>query len=136
MAKKPRRGATSNKPSASRRIKASLTGVELTHSAALFDNLPVLGGDRTLRAEQPLTMEQLGQDFGFVHYRTTLPAAGSLKLNGAAVTAGQVVSAVALLKHNPKPTVDEARLAMSGNLCRCGAYDHYLRAVMRASREA
>jgi aerobic-type carbon monoxide dehydrogenase small subunit (CoxS/CutS family) len=46
------------------------------------------------------------------------------------------VSAVALLKHNPKPTVDEARLAMSGNLCRCGAYDHYLRAVMRASREA
>jgi len=40
------------------------------------------------------------------------------------------------LKHNPKPTVDEARLAMSGNLCRCGAYDHYLKAVMRASREA
>jgi aerobic-type carbon monoxide dehydrogenase small subunit (CoxS/CutS family) len=51
-------------------------------------------------------------------------------------TSGQVVSAVALLKHNPKPTSDEARLAMSGNLCRCGAYDHYLRAVMRASREA
>ena len=51
-------------------------------------------------------------------------------------TPGQVVSAVALLKRNPKPTVDEARLAMSGNLCRCGSYDHYLKAVMRASREA
>ena len=51
-------------------------------------------------------------------------------------TSGQIMSAVALLKHNPKPTVDEARLAMSGNLCRCGAYDHYLKAVMRASREA
>ena len=51
-------------------------------------------------------------------------------------TPGQVMSAVALLKHTPKPTVDEARLAMSGNLCRCGAYDHYLRGVMRASREA
>jgi aerobic-type carbon monoxide dehydrogenase small subunit (CoxS/CutS family) len=25
---------------------------------------------------------------------------------------------------------------MSGNLCRCGAYDHYLKAVMRAAREA
>jgi aerobic-type carbon monoxide dehydrogenase small subunit (CoxS/CutS family) len=25
---------------------------------------------------------------------------------------------------------------MSGNLCRCGAYDHYLKAVMTASREA
>ncbi|WP_420310447.1 glycoside hydrolase family 35 protein [Streptomyces sp. YS-B37] len=56
--------------------KLSVTGVELTHSAALLDNLPVLGGDRSLRAEQPLTMEQLGQDFGFVHYRTSLPAAG------------------------------------------------------------
>ena len=51
-------------------------------------------------------------------------------------TSGQVVSAVALLKHNPKPTVEEARIAMSGNLCRCGAYDHYLKAVMRAAREA
>jgi aerobic-type carbon monoxide dehydrogenase small subunit (CoxS/CutS family) len=51
-------------------------------------------------------------------------------------TPGQVVSAVALLKRNPKPTVEEARIAMSGNLCRCGAYDHYLKAVLRASREA
>ncbi len=51
-------------------------------------------------------------------------------------TPGQVVAAVALLKHNPKPTVDEARRGMSGNLCRCGAYDHYLKAVMTASREA
>ena len=51
-------------------------------------------------------------------------------------TPGQVVSAVALLKQNPKPTVDEARRGMSGNLCRCGAYDHYLKAVMTASREA
>jgi aerobic-type carbon monoxide dehydrogenase small subunit (CoxS/CutS family) len=51
-------------------------------------------------------------------------------------TSGQVMSAVALLSHNPHPTVDEARLAMSGNLCRCGAYDHYLRGVMRAAQEA
>lgn len=48
-------------------------------------------------------------------------------------TPGQIMSAVALLKDNPRPTRDEARLALSGNLCRCGAYDHYLNAVMRAS---
>ena len=48
-------------------------------------------------------------------------------------TPGQVMSAVALLQANPTPTRDEARLAMSGNLCRCGAYDHYLNAVMRAA---
>ena len=51
-------------------------------------------------------------------------------------TSGQVMAAVALLDHNPHPTVEEARLAMSGNLCRCGAYDHYLKGVMRAAREA
>jgi aerobic-type carbon monoxide dehydrogenase small subunit (CoxS/CutS family) len=50
-------------------------------------------------------------------------------------TPGQVMSAVALLKANPKPTLDEARLAMSGNLCRCGAYDHYVKGVMRAVQE-
>ena len=49
---------------------------------------------------------------------------------------GQVMAAVALLKHNPKPTREQARLAMSGNLCRCGAYDNYLNAVMRAAAEA
>ena len=48
-------------------------------------------------------------------------------------TPGQIMSAVALLKANPKPTRDEARHAMSGNLCRCGAYDNYLNAVMRAA---
>jgi aerobic-type carbon monoxide dehydrogenase small subunit (CoxS/CutS family) len=51
-------------------------------------------------------------------------------------TPGQVMSAVGLLLANPTPSVEEARLAMSGNLCRCGAYDHYLRGVMRAAGEA
>ena len=50
-------------------------------------------------------------------------------------TPGQVMSAVALLKENPNPTREEAREALSGNLCRCGAYDHYLNGVMSAARE-
>ncbi|HUP51393.1 MAG TPA: (2Fe-2S)-binding protein [Longimicrobiales bacterium] len=53
-------------------------------------------------------------------------------------TPGQVMSAVALLRSNPSPTREEARQAMAGNLCRCGAYNHYLNGVMRAAsmREA
>ncbi len=51
-------------------------------------------------------------------------------------TPGQVMSAVALLAANPSPTREEARAAMAGNLCRCGAYDHYLNGVLRAAREA
>jgi aerobic-type carbon monoxide dehydrogenase small subunit (CoxS/CutS family) len=48
-------------------------------------------------------------------------------------TPGQVMSAVALLNSNPRPTKAEARQALSGNLCRCGAYEHYLNGVLRAS---
>ncbi len=48
-------------------------------------------------------------------------------------TPGQVMAAAALLRANPDPTREEARRAMSGNLCRCGAYDHYLNGVMRAA---
>jgi aerobic-type carbon monoxide dehydrogenase small subunit (CoxS/CutS family) len=48
-------------------------------------------------------------------------------------TPGQVMSAVALLMANPNPTRQQAREAMAGNLCRCGAYEHYLNGVMRAA---
>ena len=49
-------------------------------------------------------------------------------------TPGQVMSAVALLNSNPRPTRDEVRAGLSGNLCRCGAYEHYINGVLRASR--
>ena len=49
-------------------------------------------------------------------------------------TPGQVMSAVALLQVNPHPTLEEARRAMSGNLCRCGSYNQYLAGVMRAAK--
>ena len=35
---------------------------------------------------------------------------------------GQIMSAVALLKSNPKPTDEDIDNAMSGNICRCGTY--------------
>jgi aerobic-type carbon monoxide dehydrogenase small subunit (CoxS/CutS family) len=51
-------------------------------------------------------------------------------------TPGQIMSAVALLKVNPKPSADDVREALSGNLCRCGAYENYVKAVLRSAREA
>ena len=50
-------------------------------------------------------------------------------------TAGQVVSATALLTATPHPTSEQVRQGMSGNLCRCGAYPGIERAVLRAARE-
>ena len=48
-------------------------------------------------------------------------------------TPGQVMAAEGLLRANPNPTLDEIRLGMSGNLCRCGAYAHVFKAVRKAS---
>jgi nicotinate dehydrogenase subunit A len=48
-------------------------------------------------------------------------------------TSGMIMSAKALLLRTPSPTPDQARQALAGNLCRCGAYTRILRAVMRAA---
>ncbi len=49
-------------------------------------------------------------------------------------TPGQIMAAEGLLRANPNPSIDEIRLAMSGNLCRCGAYTHIVNAARRAAR--
>ncbi len=44
-------------------------------------------------------------------------------------TPGQLVAAHTLLTANPRPTDDEIRTGMSGNLCRCGTYPKILAAI-------
>ena len=51
-------------------------------------------------------------------------------------TPGQVVSGVALLQRNPNPTREEVRQALAGNLCRCGAYNNYINAIVNAAGSA
>jgi len=46
---------------------------------------------------------------------------------------GQIMSAVALLKENPKPTEEDIRTALDGHLCRCGTYARIQSAVQRAA---
>jgi len=46
---------------------------------------------------------------------------------------GQVMSAAALLKTNPKPSDADIDAAMSGNICRCGTYPRIRKAVHRAA---
>ncbi len=48
---------------------------------------------------------------------------------------GIIMRAQALLDQNPKPTEREVRLALDGNLCRCGAQNRMVRAVLRAAQE-
>ncbi len=49
---------------------------------------------------------------------------------------GILISAAALLKHNPDPSEAEVRAALDRNLCRCGAHNRIVRAVLRAAKEA
>jgi len=51
-------------------------------------------------------------------------------------TSGQLMAAKALLNRNPHPTRDEVRSAMTGNLCRCSNYNHYVEAVLAAGGAA
>jgi nicotinate dehydrogenase subunit A len=46
---------------------------------------------------------------------------------------GMIMTAAALLAHNPHPTDADIRNELAGNLCRCGAHDRILRAVRRAA---
>ncbi len=42
---------------------------------------------------------------------------------------GMIMSAKALLDHNPQPSRDEIKVALSGNLCRCTGYSKIIKAV-------
>ncbi|MCH7816735.1 MAG: (2Fe-2S)-binding protein [Proteobacteria bacterium] len=89
----------------------------LTHSIKQKAITTVEGlraADGSLSAVQQAFVEELAPQCGFC-------------------TPGQVMSATALLRANPNPSREQARQALAGNLCRCGAYDHYLNGVMRAS---
>ena len=46
---------------------------------------------------------------------------------------GMIMTSKALLDKNPKPTDDQIKEALAGNLCRCGTHIRILRAVKRAS---
>lgn len=46
---------------------------------------------------------------------------------------GIIMSAAALLSSNPDPTEDEVRHALARNLCRCGAHNRMVRAILKAA---
>ena len=47
---------------------------------------------------------------------------------------GQIMSAISLLKSNPKPTDEDIDTAMSGNVCRCATYQRIRAAIHHAAK--
>jgi aerobic carbon-monoxide dehydrogenase small subunit len=50
-------------------------------------------------------------------------------------TPGMVMAAVSLLAENPRPTEEQVRSGLEGNLCRCTGYHNIVRAVLAAADE-
>lgn len=50
-------------------------------------------------------------------------------------TPGMILTAESLLRHNPAPTREEIKKAMSGNLCRCTGYAKIIEAVENAAQQ-
>lgn len=48
-------------------------------------------------------------------------------------TPGQIMAVEGLLRSNPDPSIDQIRVGVSGNLCRCGTYKHIFNAAAKAS---
>jgi aerobic-type carbon monoxide dehydrogenase small subunit (CoxS/CutS family) len=124
------------------RYKLGLTGTKLGCDRAECGACTVLIDEvafnscstltHTVRARKVLTIEGLQGANGELH-PVQQAFVDELAPQCGFCTPGQIMSAVALLKVNAKPTRAECREALAGNLCRCGAYDNYLNAVMRAS---
>ena len=48
-------------------------------------------------------------------------------------TPGMIMSAIDLIRHNPKPSEDEIREWLEGNLCRCTGYHNIVKAIGAAA---
>jgi len=124
------------------RYKLGLTGTKLGCDRAECGNCTVLIDDvpryscsvltHTVRNAKITTIEGLAGADGKLH-PVQKAFVDELAPQCGFCTPGQIMTTVALLKINPKPTRAQAAEALSGNLCRCGAYNYSLNAVMRAA---
>ncbi len=49
-------------------------------------------------------------------------------------TPGMVMSAIHLLERNPKPTEEQVREGLEGNICRCTGYENIVKSVLKAAQ--
>ena len=78
-----------------------------------------------------VTVEGLGVDGRLHRVQEAFAETGAVQCGFC--TPGLVVSTADLLEHNPEPTDDEIREALSGNLCRCTGYAKIFDAVRLAA---
>jgi nicotinate dehydrogenase subunit A len=87
----------------------------------------------TLVQKQITTIEGLAHDDHLHPVQQAFVEADAMQC--AYCTPGMIMSAVALLRQNPRPTRSEIINFMEGNVCRCGTYARILTAIESAARD-
>jgi len=78
------------------------------------------------------TVDGLEDDPLMVRLRDAFMANGAVQCGFC--TPGMLVSGYALLRGNPRPTKEEVKTAIEGNICRCTGYVKIVEAILDASR--
>ena len=120
------------------RTRLDLTGVKRVCDRGTCGACTVIVDDRTAYACSMLAIEAQGKAIRTVESFTTGTVLHPVQeafcehdgLMCGFCTPGFVTAAVALIEKNPKPTREEARKALDGNICRCGTYVRVLEAAL------
>ena len=123
------------------REKLAMTGAKMGCERGECGSCTVLLDDQTRYACMTLAMEAQGAEITTVEGLLVGEELGAVQqafLENDAFqcgycTPGQVVAVEGLLRANPDPSLDEIRLGVSGNLCRCGAYPNIFKAAKQAA---
>ena len=120
------------------RTKLDLTGVKRVCDRGSCGACTVIVDGKTLYACSVLAIEMQGKTIRTVESFTEGTVLHPVQqafcehdgLMCGFCTPGFVTATVALLEKNPKPTAEQAREALDGNICRCGTYVRVLEAAL------
>jgi carbon-monoxide dehydrogenase small subunit len=119
------------------RLTGTHIGCDTTHCGActvLLDGRPIKSCTMfavQAHGRQIATVEGLEQDGKLHPLQEGFMAEHGLQCGYC--TPGMLMTSAAFLKKNPKPTEDEIRWAISGNLCRCTGYVNIVKAIQHAA---
>jgi carbon-monoxide dehydrogenase small subunit len=99
--------------------------------AVLLDGKPCLSCLKLavdVQGNEIITIEGLGQDGKLDALQKAFIEKGAFQCGFC--TPGMILICKALLNENARPTAEDVKNAISGNLCRCGSYDKIVEAVL------
>jgi aerobic carbon-monoxide dehydrogenase small subunit len=123
------------------RHDARLTGTHVGCEHGVCGACTVLVDGRPMRSCLMFAVSAEGHEVTTVEGLGTVDAMGPVQqafaechgLQCGFCTPGFVTTVTAYLEEHPHPTAEEAREAISGNLCRCTGYQNIVRSVLRAA---